>query len=78
MKIYSPRRNDKINIKNTLKYDVYMTWNGKSKSVNTAYKEKQKVFNQKSGEEHWLKLFQERINIMKDKAMEYFFPESVA
>ena len=78
MKIYSPHRKDNINIKNTLKYDVYMTWNGRSKSVNTAVKEKYKVFNQKSGEEHWLRMFQERINILKDKAMEYIFPESVA
>lgn len=77
MEIYSAYRRPNSQKSNTLKNEVYIQWKKKKQYEMPRNRVKAVSKNQKN-DENWLLQVQKRWVVLREKAMEYFFPESVA
>ena len=80
MEIYSAYRRPNSQKSNTLKNEVFIEWKSQKKKPapeNRVYSKKEEK-NEQGGFEQWMAQVQKRWAVLREKAMEYFFPESVA
>ncbi|PLW94877.1 MAG: hypothetical protein C0592_01525 [Marinilabiliales bacterium] len=77
MEIYSAYRRPNSQKSNTLKNEVFIEWKKKKKSELPRNRVKT-VSTKNENDESWLLQVQKRWAVLREKAMEYFFPESVA
>lgn len=78
MEIYSAYRRPNSQKSNTPKNEVYIKWKLKKKKPVLANSMREKVKNDDQGSfEQWMARVQKRWAVLREKVMEYFFPESV-
>lgn len=80
MEIYSAYRRPNLQRSNTLKNEVKIEWKSQRKnSIKENRVKREKVYKDNSDSDaQWLYQMQKRWALLREKAMEYFFPESVS